>query len=105
MMENPVMLGMIVIAAIFWGLFIWSRKQPLPAAIVGLVLYATLVVVNIVTTISNAASNHGTATQNYGIGNTGIGWIDIVIMAVLVQAISAGLKYRKMNSGAPETAA
>jgi hypothetical protein len=96
LLANPLSMAVVVVAAIFWGLYVWSRRQPLPAAIVGLVLYATLVVLNIVNVISQASTS---STQfNRGIGGTGVGWLDIVIMAVLSQAISAGLKLRKMQA-------
>jgi len=81
------------VAALFWGLWIWSRFQPLPAAIVGLVLYGTLLAINVVSTTSHMNENGRTGG---GIGGIGIGWLDIVIIAVLVQAIQAGSKYRKL---------
>ena len=81
------------IAALFWGLWFWSRSQPLPAAIVGLVLYATLVVLNV---ISNVSQMNATGGPGTGLGGIGIGWIDILIIIVLSQAIQAGTRYRKL---------
>ncbi|MFI5378140.1 MAG: hypothetical protein ACHRHE_02430 [Tepidisphaerales bacterium] len=81
------------VAGVFIVLSIWSRKAPLPAAIVGLVIYATLVILNVV----NAISNMSAGGPKTGIGGLGIGWLDIVIMAVLVQGIQAGIKYRKLQ--------
>jgi hypothetical protein len=78
---------------VFWGLWAWSLKQPLPAAIVGLILYGTLVAINVVGAISSmneGGPGHG------GFGGIGIGWLDIVIMAMLGQAIAAGSRYRKL---------
>jgi hypothetical protein len=98
---NPAELGLIVIAAVFWGLYFWARKQPLPAAIVGLVLYVTLKVIDFVAAISTDSIGRGNTN---GVGNTGISWLSIVIIIVLAQAISAGLKYRKMQGRAVETA-
>jgi hypothetical protein len=92
---NSVVFGiMVAVAAIFWGLWVWSRSQPLPAAIVGLALYGTLVAINVFTAVSNMSQNEGRGAG--GIGGIGIGWLDIIIMAVLVQAIQAGSKYRKL---------
>jgi hypothetical protein len=101
--QQPIALGLLIVAAIFWGLFVWARKQPVPAAIVGLVLYSTLKVINLVLAISQGTIGKQQTVPN-GIANTGIGWIDIVIIVVLCQAISAGLKYRKMQSNAGEIA-
>ena len=83
------------VAVIFWGLWFWARVSPLPAAIVGLVLYATLVTINVVTSVSQMSQNNG-APGGSGIGGIGIGWLDIIIIAVLVRAISAGAKHRKL---------
>ncbi len=90
-LRNGIFLGIAVCAVIFWAVYFWARTQPFPAAIVGLVFYATLLTINVVRSVGQLASGHGT-----GIGGIGIGWLDIVILAVLAQAISAGSKYRKM---------
>jgi hypothetical protein len=81
------------IAALFWGLWAWSRFQPLPATIVGLVLYGTLVAINVVSATSHMTEKGGTGG---GFGGIGIGVLDIVIIAVLAQGIQAGSKYRKL---------
>src|ERR1700677_1906075 len=39
MLVPPALVELGVIAAIFWGLYFWSRKSPFPAAIAGLVIY------------------------------------------------------------------
>lgn len=80
------------VAAIFWGLWFWARVSPLPAAIVGLVLYGTLVVLSVV----NSVSQMNQGGQGSGFGGIGIGWIDIIIIGVLIQAIQAGAKHRKL---------
>jgi hypothetical protein len=69
------------IAAAFFGLWLWSRFQPFAAAIVGLVLFVSLWLLNIVVD----------PTQIY----KGI-IIKIIIVAVLVKAIQAGAEYRKL---------
>ena len=80
---------MLIVAAVFWGLYIWSRSQPLPAAIAGLVVYGTLVAVNVMTHL--AAASEGGPVRGLGIG-----CLDVIIIIVLAQAISAGVKHRKM---------
>lgn len=89
LLNSAVPVAMLIVAAVFWGLYIWSRSQPLPAAIVGLVIYGTLIAINVVTTLSLAAKTG----QPAGIG---VGCIDIVIVLVLAQAISAGVQHRKL---------
>ena len=93
------------VAVIFWGLWAWSRKAPLPAAIVGLVLYATLIVLNMIAAAKVLAESHGETRAN-GIGGLGIGWLDIVILVVLGKGIGAGLKYKRLiQAGAGGAAA
>ncbi|MGC3970787.1 MAG: hypothetical protein QM775_26670 [Pirellulales bacterium] len=68
------------IAGAFWALALWSRKSPLPASIVGLVLYVSLHVLDAVVDPTTIAK----------------GFImKIFIIVLLVQAIQAGLKYRQ----------
>lgn len=81
-----------VLSAVFLGLWVWSRNSPLPAAIVGLVLYGTLVAYNVVITLE--AKSHG--APGTGLGGLGIGWLDIAIIAMLSQAIAAGQKHRQL---------
>ena len=74
------------VAAIFWGLWFWARKNPLPAAIVGLVLFLTLWFVDILVDPTQIAR--------------GI-IVKIIVIAVLVKAIKAGAQHRKlMQQGA-----
>ncbi len=93
LMQNGAFLGIAGAAGIFWGLYFWARRQPLPAAIVGLVLYVTLVAVNVILSARQMAKG---GVGNGGFGGVGVGWLDIVIIVVLAQAITAGSKYRKM---------
>lgn len=101
----------LVVAAIFWGLFFWARKNPLPAAIVGLVLYVTLTVVQIVGMAvmmrevraqqQQEAAERGvelppdTSSNPIPGGGCGI-WLRVLIIVMLVQAITAGVKHRKL---------
>src|SRR5262249_11751498 len=83
------------VALIFLALYFWSRRSPLPAITVGLVVYGTLVVLNVVISLSSIANNGPRGT---GIGGCGIGWLDIVILAILGRGISAALQQRKLSS-------
>jgi hypothetical protein len=93
LMDSALAVSLIGIAVVFWALYIWARRQPLPAAIVGLVLYATLITVNVIVSIGQMSE---TGQRGTGFGGIGIGWLDIVILIVLGKAISAGVKHRKL---------
>ena len=84
-----------VVATVFIALSFWARRSPLPASIIGLVLYGTLVVINVVTALSNASAG-GEREPGRGIGGLGIGWLDIVIMIFLARGIQAALENRKL---------
>ena len=97
------------IAAIFWALFFWARKNPLPPAIVGLVLYITMTVLQIVLLLM-LVRNERLEREAMGIeepvgsgagtsGMPGIGglWLKIFIIIMFVQAIQAGVKHRKLK--------
>jgi hypothetical protein len=70
---------------IFFALWAWSLKSPLPASIVGLCLYATLIILNVINAISSGARR-----------GPGVGILDIIIVVVFIQAISASLKHRRL---------
>lgn len=72
------------IAAIFWALFFWARKAPLPAAITGLVVFISLHLVDAVMDPTQLAR--------------GI-CMKIFVIVALVQAIQAALKYRQLQAG------
>jgi hypothetical protein len=82
------------LGVIFIGLHVWARWSPLPATIVGLVIYSTLVLLNMISSIGRMSS---TGTRGSGIGGLGIGWLDIVIIAILCRGIGAALKSRKLS--------
>jgi hypothetical protein len=69
------------IAAIFFGLYIWARKKPFPAAIVGLVVFLTVHLLDALADPKALAR--------------GI-IVKIIIVLVLARAVSAGAKYRKL---------
>ncbi len=69
------------LAGLFAALGVWARFNPLPASIVGLVLFITLQVVNVVidpTTIAQGIL------------------VKILVIAALAKAVSAGLKYKQL---------
>ncbi|HYE31895.1 MAG TPA: zinc ribbon domain-containing protein [Methylomirabilota bacterium] len=71
----------LAIAAIYWALFVWAGHNPLPAAIVGLVLYVTIHLLDAIADPSQLAR--------------GI-LIKILIVVALSRAINAGIKYRRL---------
>ncbi len=82
--QAPVVLAInLVLAAIYAGLAIWARVNPLPAAIVGLVLFVSVHVISAVIDPMSIAQ--------------GI-IVKIIIVVVLVKAIQAGVKYRQLRA-------
>jgi hypothetical protein len=73
--------AMFGIAAMFLGLAFWAKRNPLPAAIVGLVLYITVHLLD--------ALADPTAIARGVL-------IKVIIVVVLVRAISAGAKHRAL---------
>jgi hypothetical protein len=96
--DLPYVVTLGIISAVFWGLYFWARVQPLPAAIVGLVVYCTIKAISVAIAVS-AMAERG---QDRGFRGLGIGCIDIIIIAVLIQAISAGMKYRTLMRSAQQ---
>jgi len=99
------------VAAIFWWLYFWARKNPLPAAIVGLVLYVTLTILQFVmmaVLIKNVQDQQARQGYNQGrepnsavtsspVAGGGCGiWLRVLIIVMLVQGITAGVKHRKL---------
>jgi hypothetical protein len=95
-LRTPQFLAVAAMVLVFWVLYFWARVQPLPAAIVGLVLYGTLIVINVARVMSSMNETGGHPGGG-GIGGFGVGFVDILIMVVLAQAITAGSKYRKLQ--------
>ena len=69
-------------AAAFFGLYLWARVAPLPAAIVGLALFVTLHLLDALA--DPAALTRGIVMK-------------VFIVALLAQAISAGLQYNRLR--------
>ncbi len=70
------------IAALFWGLAIWARRNPLPAAIVGLVTFITLHAIEAVADPTSIIR--------------GI-IMKVLVIGMLVSAIKAGIEFRKLK--------
>ena len=69
------------IAAVFWGIWYWSRSNPFVASIVGLVLISTLYIADAIVDPSQIAK--------------GI-IIKIIIIYYLIQAVKHGAEHRKI---------
>jgi hypothetical protein len=93
-------LAAFVVAAAFFCLYSWSQTQPLPAAIIGLVVYGTLVCLNIFVTCSRLSTTSYSSSHRGSFGGIGVGWVDIVIISILCRAISAGSTHSKLLKSA-----
>ncbi|KIG17441.1 hypothetical protein DB30_03142 [Enhygromyxa salina] len=75
--------GMVVVlglGAVFGGLWVWCKSNPLAASIVALLLFATM-------HLADAIADPSTITNGV--------LLKIFVVVVLVRAISAGLKHRE----------
>ena len=86
---GPLILVQAATAAMFYGLFFWARVSPLPATIVGLVLYCTILVIGAVMNIAAGA-------KSGGFGGTGVGFLDIIFIATLAGGVAAAAKQRRL---------
>lgn len=94
---NAIFVTIFGVAALFWALWIWSRFNPLPAAIVGLVVYVTLWLLDIVMYVvqaSNVPANAGPVASGGPLNGI---FMKIIIIAILSRAIGAGVKYRNLQ--------
>lgn len=72
-----------VLGSIFIACAFWARKQPLPASITGITIYITIELIG-------AIQNPALVIQ---------GWpFKIIIIAILVRAIQAGLMHRRLSA-------
>jgi hypothetical protein len=87
--EVPPVLYLVVygVAVLFFGLFLWARKNPFPAAIAGLVLFVTVHGLDAVVDPKTLAN--------------GI-LVKIIIIAILIRAIGAGQKYNQISKSLAE---
>jgi Kef-type K+ transport system membrane component KefB len=69
------------IGVIFFGLYLWARRSPLPAAIVGLTLFVTMHLIDGIVDPTQLA--RGVIMK-------------VFIVAMLVQAIQAGVKHKRL---------
>ncbi len=70
------------VGTLYLGLFFWARQQPLPPAIVGLVVYVTLQIAT--------AIHVGPEALWKGI------LVKVIIIVVLARAIGAGVQHRRL---------
>jgi heme A synthase len=95
-MVYALLIAQFLVGAVFLGLYFWARRAPLPATIVGVVVYGTLLALNILASVSGAA----TGGRREGPRGLGIGCLDIVLIAFLIQGIQAALKYKRLQEAA-----
>ncbi|MCB9853498.1 MAG: zinc ribbon domain-containing protein [Phycisphaerales bacterium] len=79
---NIVLAAVAIIGIVFFGLYLWSRKSPFPAAVVGLVVFVTLHLVEAL--IDPTTLYKGLLVK-------------IIIIAILVGAVRAGVRYRAIK--------
>ncbi len=72
------------VGVLFFGLYLWARKNPLPAAIVGLVVFATLHLLDAVADPSSIG--RGIIAK-------------LIVVLILVKAIQAGIQHRRLLKG------
>jgi peptidoglycan/LPS O-acetylase OafA/YrhL len=82
----------VIVGVIFGGLYFWARTSPLPATIVGLVIYLTFLGISVVTFLTSAQ-------EVEGVRGSPVGCIDIIIIILLVQGVQAGLKAKRLREG------
>lgn len=75
----------LILAVIYAALGIWARSSPLPAAIVGLVLFLTVIII-------------GAVAEPISLVQGII--VKIIVILVLIRAIQAGVKHRQLTSQA-----
>lgn len=89
----------LAVGVVFWALYVWSRSNPLPAAIAGLVVYVTVWVLDIVGALMIMSQAPGGTTPGSNRNPTpltnGI-ILRIIIVAILVRAIQAGVRHRRL---------
>jgi hypothetical protein len=94
--EGKVTVAVVVgVAAVFWGLYFWARVNPLPAAIVGLVVYVTLWIVDLIAAFAAVAKAPAGQAAPATSPFSGI-IVRIIIIVMLVRAIKAGLQHRRL---------
>ena len=75
----------VVLAVVYFGLYLWARSQPFPAALIALLIYLSVLVLNAIIDPKLLAQ----------------GWlIKIFVIAGLGSAVSAAYKHRKMQEAA-----
>jgi hypothetical protein len=83
----------LIVGALFLCLFSWAWKSPLAPSIIGVVLYGTLVALKVRGSIVNGSIGK----PGNGIGGSGVGWLDVLVIALLVQGIQAAVRFNRMR--------
>lgn len=81
-----------IVGVIFLALGVWAKFHPLPASIVGLILYVSLVVTGLILSpefLSQERAIQETAIQVL---------IILIIVLALAKAIAAGIRFRKLKA-------
>ncbi len=79
-----------VLAATYFGLWIWAKSRPLPAAMTALILFLTLQAINLA--ISPLSILQGIVVK-------------IIILGVLIRAVTSANKYQKLKQQQQQQAA
>ena len=82
---SVIAIAVLILGVMFCVLGVWAKFKPLPAAIVGLVLYVSLF-------ITGAALNPRAFTQPLNF------LVPLIIILALVNAVKAGVKHRKLKA-------
>lgn len=91
-------IALMVLGVIFVGLGVWARTNPLPPAIVGLVLYVTLQVVQVVLLLA-VLSKAESEAKGLVAGIIGAAMvIPVLIVIALASGVSAGLQHRRLQA-------
>lgn len=69
------------VSGLFFGLYWWSRKNPFPAAIAALVIYVSIWMLDVIADPSMICQG---------------ALIKVIVIIVLIRAVSAGVKYRRL---------
>lgn len=78
-------IGIFGVGILFFGLYLWARRSPFPAAICGLVIFVTVHALD-------ALADPRTILQGI--------LVKIIVIVVLARAVSAGVKHRQLMRNA-----
>ncbi|HPF37357.1 MAG TPA: zinc ribbon domain-containing protein [Phycisphaerae bacterium] len=79
---NVVYVTVFGVGALFFGLYLWSRRSPFPAAVVGLVVFVSL---HLLEALADPASIYRGVI------------VKVIIIAILIGAVKAGVRHRELK--------